>query len=359
MSSPFSAHSPLPEGFVLDVYCFERVLGSPGAFGTTYAARDTKAGTRLAIKELFPRDLVMRDTDLLVHPQSAEEAGYFQDAMRMFRHEADVLSQVKHENVVRVLDYFEANGTGYMVMEYQEGYDLSRHFTMQKPGRLNENELRKLILPLLDGLEAVHAHNYLHRDIKPTNIYLTRGHRPLLLDFGAARQMVVSRSRPVTTILTAPFAPFEQYGTSIPQGPWTDIYAMGCVMFEALVSVDELPPSPNRLGEDTLVPLSHRLRGQEYSDDLLAAIDWSLQVNPQDRPQTIAAWREVLHGKASPPKPLSVPINQGSPVPALPTAADEAKRRRTMWIVVGVGVLFFFFLFVIAAVVAAIWYFHR
>jgi hypothetical protein len=134
---------------------------------------------------------------------------------------------------------------------------------------------------------------------------------------------------------------------------------MGCVMFEALVSVDELPPSPNRLGEDTLVPLSQRLRGQEYSDNLLAAIDWSLQVNPQDRPQTIAAWREVLHGKTSPPRPAPVPASQAASAPAPPKAADEAKRRRTMWIVAGAGLLFFFFLMVLIAVVAAIWYFHR
>jgi|GEM_PF-4075094 len=86
-----------------------------------------------------------------------------------------------------------------MVMQYEEGYDLRRHLDRQKPYRLNENELKKLLMPLLDGLEAVHDLNYLHRDIKPSNIYLTRGHKPLLLDFGAARQMVVSRSRPVET----------------------------------------------------------------------------------------------------------------------------------------------------------------
>src|SRR5271165_4083974 len=114
-----------------------------------------------------------------------------------------------------------------MVMQYEEGYDLRRHLDRQKPYRLNENELKRLLMPLLDGLEAVHNLNYLHRDIKPSNIYLTGGHKPLLLDFGAARQMVVSRSRPVEQILTPPYGAIEQYGQASPQGPFTDIYAIG------------------------------------------------------------------------------------------------------------------------------------
>src|SRR6202000_629755 len=125
-----------------------------------------------AIKELFPSDLVVRSRSGKVLIQTGADEPIFLEAMRMFRQEASILAQVKHENVVRVVDYLETNGTAYMVMEYEEGYDLNEHLEMQKPQRPNENELRKLLMPLLDGLEAVHNLNYLHRDIKPSNLYL-------------------------------------------------------------------------------------------------------------------------------------------------------------------------------------------
>ncbi|MBV8227730.1 MAG: serine/threonine protein kinase, partial [Verrucomicrobia bacterium] len=214
------------------------------------------------------------------------------------------LSQVKHENVVKVLDYFEANGTGYMVMAYEEGYDLREHLEYQRPGRLNENELRKLLMPLLDGLEAVHNLNYLHRDIKPSNIYLTREHKPLLLDFGAARQIVVSRTRSIEQILTPPFAPFEQYAQSLPQGPYTDLYAIGVVTFTALLADERFPHAPDRLEKDPFVPLRKRLHGQEYSQEFLEAVDWALQVKAEARPQSVAVWRKALtsHRSGRPPK---------------------------------------------------------
>ena len=295
MSPPLSAHRPLPPGYILDVYQFEQVLGNAGAFGITYAARNLSSGRRVAIKELFPSDYVIRDATDHVVVQTTSDEQIFIEAVRMFRREADILSRVKHENVVKVFDYLEANGTGYMVMQYEEGYDLRSHLDRQKPYRLNENELKKLLMPLLDGLEAVHDLNYLHRDIKPSNIYLTRGHKPLLLDFGAARQMVVSRSRPVEQILTPPYGAIEQYGQASPQGPFTDIYAIGVVLFTAMLAGERFPNAPDRLSRDPFVPMSLRLRGQEYSEEFLAAVDWALKLRAEQRPQSIHAWRQALN----------------------------------------------------------------
>ena len=305
MSSPFSAHGPLPPGYTLDVYRFEKVLGNPGSFGVTYAARDKNTGARVAIKELFPADFVVRSPKGRVLIQTPPDEEFFREAQRMFRQEANILSQVKHENVVRVIDYLEANGTAYMVMEYQDGYDLYEHLEMQKPQRPNENELRKLLMPLLDGLEAVHNLNYLHRDIKPSNLYLTRQHRLLLLDFGAARQVVVSRSRPLTEILTAPYGPIEQYGQTLPQGPFTDIYAIGVVLFTAMQRGIRFPAAPDRLRQDTFVPLQQQLRDSEYSPAFLAAVDWALQIRGQDRPPTINAWRSALNASQPRKRPAA------------------------------------------------------
>ncbi|EDY17346.1 serine/threonine protein kinase [Chthoniobacter flavus Ellin428] len=303
MPPPSFSHKPLPAGYILDVYQFERVLGSPGTFGITYAARNVKNGKRLAIKELFPSDYVIRDGTHRVVVQTKSDEQVLVEAVRMFRQEATILSKVQHDNVIKVLDYLEANGTGYMVMNYEDGYDLQIHLDKQKPNRLNENELRRLLMPLLDGLATVHRLNYLHRDIKPSNIYLTREHIPLLLDFGAARQMIVSRSRPVEQILTPPYGPIEQYGKTSPQGPYTDIYAMGVVLFRAMLANERFPNAPDRMTHDPVVPLTRRLKGQEYSAGFLSAVDWALRFRAEDRPQTIHAWREAI--EASQPKQRS------------------------------------------------------
>jgi serine/threonine protein kinase len=287
-------HRPLPPGFTLDVYRFDQVLGNPGAFGITYYAQVRGSGKRVAIKELFPADLAIRQGTQKVSVESQSQWTLFDSALQMFRREAEILSQVRHPNVVKVIDYLEANGTGYMVMEYESGHDLRVHLDQQRPGRPNENELRRLLFPLLDGLEVVHSLNYLHRDIKPSNIYITRTHRPLLLDFGAARQNVVGHTRPVEQVLTPPYAPFEQYGQSLPQGPYTDIYALGVVMFAAILPNERFPSAPDRLSRDRFVPLAQRLRGQEYSTEFLAAIDWALQFRAEARPQNIAEWRTAL-----------------------------------------------------------------
>jgi len=300
-----SAHRPLPAGYQLDRYEFDKVLGTPGAFGITYAARDRR-GHWVAIKELFPTDHVVRSGSETVVAQTAEDEKMFRTAMDLFRREAKILGKINHQNVVKVIDYLETNGTGYMVMVYERGFDLDRYLRSQRPGRLNENELLKLLTPLLDGLEAVHRLDYLHRDIKPSNIYLSRDdHKPLLLDFGAAHQIVVARSRPITQILTPPYAPIEQWGHELPMGPYTDIHAMGVVLYEAMLGDRGFPNAPDRLGKDPFVPLVRQLRGQEYSNRFLSAVDWALRVHGKDRPQTVEEWRAAF------PQPSSVLGNSG------------------------------------------------
>lgn len=289
-----SAHRSLPRGYRLDIYQLEMVLGTPGAFGITYAALD-RNDRWVAIKELFPVDHVFRSGTDTVVAQTTEQERIFRSAMDMFRREAQILGKIRHPNVIRVLDYLETNGTGYMVMEYHNGFDLGRHLKTQRPGRLNENELIKLLMPLLDGMEAVHNLDYLHRDIKPSNIYLAReDHNPLLLDFGAAHQVVVSRSRPITQILTPPYAPIEQWGHSPKMGPYTDIHAMGVVLFEAMLADHDFPNAPDRLGIDPFIPMARQLRGQEYSHEFLEVVDWALQVHAKDRPQTVQEWRKAF-----------------------------------------------------------------
>lgn len=292
---------------MLDRYRLQEVLGSPGAFGVTYYATDTESGRKVAIKELFPTDCMVRDPDgsgTLI-PRSPDDAIAFQEALRMFEEEAKVLLNLRHENIVRALDFFHHDGIGtaYLVMQFEPGYSLGSHLDLQRPGRLNERELLKILDPLLNGLEAVHQMKYLHRDLKPSNIYITQGNKPILLDFGAARQVVVGRTRPLTMVLTVGFAPFEQYSKALKQGPYTDIYAMGAVLCYAITNA--IPDAAtDRKTNDGYVPLAKRLRGSEYSQPFLEAVDWALEFRSEDRPQTVAQWRTALHeGTQRPTKP--------------------------------------------------------
>jgi len=158
----------------------------------------------------------------------------------------------------------------------------------------DEGELRGVLMPLLSGLERVHDAGFLHRDIKPDNIYLTTNGRPVLLDFGSARQAVSNRSMAMTSIVTSGYAPFEQYYEDGNQGPWSDIYAMGAVMYRAIVG-KKPPESTRRLKDDPCEKLATRYDGQ-YDPHFLKAIDKALSVNETKRPQSVAEWRGMLGG---------------------------------------------------------------
>jgi len=299
-----SPHEPLPPGFEVDDYTIESRLGQPGGFGVTYAARRRRDDRKVALKELFPSALAVRQPQGKIVPKSRAEAAIFQEARRIFRREAEILSRVRHENVVHVIDYLETLGTGYIVMRYEEGYDLGRHLEQQRPNRPNENELLKLLLPLLDGLAAVHRLNYLHRDIKPGNVYLTRAHKPMLIDFGSSKSYLGKKSGNV--MVSEGYSPYELYFTDAEdgrEGPFTDIYSLGAVLRTAMLPGEALPGALSRAKKDPLVPLAERLRNQEYSRPFLEAVDWALRPHGTDRPQTLSAWREALTRGGLPPLP--------------------------------------------------------
>ena len=267
-----------------------RVLGY-GGFGITYLGWNIALDIPVAIKEYLPADLATREQDLSVVPQSSQVASDFQWGLERFLDEARTLARFQHPNIVRVHQYFEAHGTAYIAMDYVEGEDLSAYLT--RKGTLSEDELKAILYPLLDGLEVVHRAAFLHRDIKPDNIVIRDVDSvPVLLDFGSARQAIGAKSRPVTSIVTAGYAPIEQYSSRERQGAWTDIYALGGVCYRALTG--QVPEdATDRVRNDPLIPVAKRCSGQA-SRGFLSAIDAALSVDEADRPQSVGAWREVL-----------------------------------------------------------------
>lgn len=290
MSVP-SLVGALQRGMNLHEYRIERVLGH-GGFGITYLAYDTLLDKLVAIKEYLPNELAARVEGQSVSIRSADSREAFDWGRSHFVKEAKVLARFAHPNLIQVHRFFELNGTAYFVMDYAEGTTLAA--LLKAEGPLPEERLRALLVPITHGLEQVHEKGVLHRDIKPDNILLRRDGTPVLIDFGAARQTMGGATLSVMGVVTAGYAPLEQYGTSGTQGPWTDVYALGAVAYR-IVTGNKPADAVNRVGHDPVVP-ARTVGAGRYSDHVLSAIDWALAVSPEDRPQTVVEWREALEG---------------------------------------------------------------
>ena len=280
----------LPAGYELGRYRFQEILGS-GGFGITYLAEDKTLGRRVAIKELLPNEIATRVDGTTVVAKTESEEQNLTWARERFVGEGRALAACDHPNVVNVYEMIEANGTAYMVTKYEEGRSLEQWLReLERPP--NESELRSILMPLLSGLETVHKAGFLHRDIKPENIYITKNGRPVLLDFGSARQAISNRSMAMTSIVTSGYAPFEQYHEDGNQGAWSDIYALAAVMYRAITG-KKPPEATRRLKDDPIEKLTTRYAGK-YDAEFLRAIDKALLVNEKQRPQTVPDWRRRL-----------------------------------------------------------------
>ena len=317
-------------GTRLQEYEIRAVLGQ-GGFGITYLAFDTIFEREVALKEYLPRDFAARTEGSTVVPYSSADANDYRWGLDRFLKEAQTLVVFDHQHLNKVHRFFKANGTAYMALEYIDGQTLSA--LLGKYPTVPESHLQRIIREILDGLEEVHEKNYIHRDIKPSNIMLRkRDGSAVLVDFGAARQTVGQRSKSLVSILTPGYAPIEQYDPEAADiGPWSDLYALGMVAYRCVSGAGEtaLPDAVKRAnarrkGGQDLTPAVEVGKGA-YAAHFLAAIDWAIEVNEEERPQSIAAWREALFGdqdaaETQPPAPAASP----SPVPAAVSAESSA-----------------------------------
>jgi serine/threonine protein kinase len=281
----------LPAGHAVEEYRIERLLGV-GGFGLTYLATDANLNLKVALKEYLPGDIALRAQDQSITPSSPDKADDFQWGKGRFLDESRTLASFRHPNIIRVMRFFEANGTAYMVMEYVEGAPLPDWLKPRRP--LVEGQVASITVPLLEGLEVVHASGYLHRDIKPSNIYIRADGTPVLLDFGSARQ----RSSELTAIVSPGYAPFEQYHSQGRQGPWSDIYAFAGVLYWMVTGQRPLEAAA-RVRQDTMAPAVQAGDRIRFRPEFLAAIDWGLAPHEDERPQSVAQWREALLDAAS------------------------------------------------------------
>jgi len=307
----------LPPGYELLEYRIESLLGV-GGFGLTYLALDVNLNTKVALKEYLPADFAIRAEDQSVQPKSASAQESFEWGLKRFLDESRTLASFRHPNIVRVMRFFEANRTAYMVMEFIAGKPLNE-WLKERSAPLDEERVARMAAPLLDGLEVIHRAGYLHRDIKPPNIFLRDDGNPILIDFGSARMKTPDQE--LTAIVTPGFAPLEQYHTHGKQGPWSDIYSFGSVLYW-LVTGQKPIEAPARVREDTMRSAVDGGDRKRFSAEFLAAIDWALKPHERNRPQSVAEWRSALlvGDRAALARTRTVTVREpaSGPTPAMP-----------------------------------------
>jgi len=287
---------PLQEGSQLENYRILRVLAA-GGFSYVYLAHDQNEAP-VAIKEYLPATLALRTEA----PESGArraipdaELAHFRFGMKSFFEEGKALAHLAHPNVVRVLNFFRANDTAYLVMRYERGRTLEDHIRARR-GALEEAWMRKTFAQLLNGLREVHSNKLLHLDIKPANVYVRNDGTPVLIDFGAARQAFSAEGLKLPPSYTPGFAAPEQHNGAAPLGPWTDIYSVGATLY-ACFAAGEPQRADERIKSDQIVPARRAWKGK-YSTQLLDTVDWCLKLSHLDRPQSVFALQKALLGES-------------------------------------------------------------
>ena len=286
--------APLPPDTLIGGYRVLRKLAG-GGFGLVYLAEDA-SGQQVAIKEYLPTALTLRAPGELVPQVAPEKLSLYRLGLKSFFEEGRSLAQISHASVVSVLNFFRQNETVYMVMNYLEGATLQDFIVtareLKKDKVFRESTIRSLFDEILRGLRVVHQHKMLHLDLKPANIFITDDNRAVMLDFGAAREVLNKEGSFTRPMYTPGFAAPEMYRRDATMGPWTDVYAIGACIYSCMHGY---PPNeaPQRLEKDRLALSLTRMRGL-YSDSLIEMVEWCMALDPLSRPQSVFALQKEL-----------------------------------------------------------------
>lgn len=294
--APVRAETPVHQlrpGTVLDNrYLVGRSIGQ-GGFGITYIGRDNVLDMRVAIKEYYPNGYSTRNHRVsdTVTITDDDRDGFFRSGKEKFLREAKILAKFCDDpGIVGVRDFFEANGTAYIVMEYLNGVTLKEYITERGP--LPARGVFDLMHPIITVLGKVHEHGVIHRDISPDNILLLPDGRPKLLDFGAARE--VREGQSLSVMLKLGYAPEEQYRRKGNQGPWTDVYALCATMYFCLTG-----RAPEESIERVWNNDENMVKPSEAGSDIQprqeAVILKGLAVKGEDRYQSMAELEAALY----------------------------------------------------------------
>lgn len=355
-TEPESALHLRPRTELHGQYLVGKVLGH-GGFGITYLGWDLNLERKIAIKEYLPSGVAVRTgINSEVMPFSGEMRKDFEYGLERYLDEARTVARFQtHPSIVSVLNFFRANGTAYLVMEYLEGATLER-FLDSNQGKTTIDMMLTVMVPVMDALHTVHQQGILHRDISPDNVYITRNWAVKVLDFGAARYALGQKSRNLSVILKEGYAPVEQYHSKGHQGPWTDVYGCAATIYRGLTGKTP-PASLDRMQADDLEAPS--ALGVELSPVQEQAILRALAVQPERRFATMEAFKLAITGMApavAEPEvvpeqepgsrtPLHVTQRSGVyppvPAPAPPISRQQQKAPVPKWVWAAAGGMLF------------------
>ena len=222
-----------------------------GGFGITYIGRDLTLDRRVAVKEYFPNGYVNRNNNVsqLVSATTDNQVSFFKKGLQNFLEEARKIAKLTNvSGIVDVREYFEENGTAYIIMEYLDGINLSVY--LRQNGVFKPETIFQLMLPITYSLQKMHDEGIIHRDISPDNIMYLRDGTLKLTDFGSARYFS-NAQKEMSVVVKQGYAPEEQYSKNGDQGPWTDVYGLCATMYRCItgkIPVDAI----DRIKEDTL-----------------------------------------------------------------------------------------------------------
>ena len=306
----------LPVGFRLNnKYRIQNVLGQ-GGFGITYLAEDTVLDIKVCIKELFVMGSSTRGANMTVLTQNMKEFS-FADFRERFIQEAKQLARFNHPNIVRVIEFFEANNTAYVVMEYVEGPTLKEQ--VMAVGPLSAQVSQKIIESILDAVEVIHNASMLHRDIKPDNLIIGNDGRVVLIDFGSARAYSDEKTVAQTAMVSPGYAPLEQYNPNARKGAYTDIYSIGATFYYMLTGQKPLNVT-ERYTERMKAP--HEIN-KNVSMQVSSAVMLAMEMKPEDRFQNIQDFRIALSMLSAPNPILEKPKTSDVQQPPKPKAVNK------------------------------------
>lgn len=317
MDSKVIGSGVLEPGASVEGCVIERVVGAPSDYGINYLAYDRAEGL-VVLREFLPLGVAQR-IDAQVLPRGEQGEAVFRWAMRAFIGDMEALMRIRHSNVVGVRRCFESAGTAYAVIEYIEGEALRARL---QAGGFDAAELGRLIEPLMDGLRVAHANGLVHYNIEPGNVMLRRDGEPVLVDFGAARNVVRLRHGALGTSAVSGYAPIKEYSVTGRRGPWTDIYGLAAIAYRAMTGT--VPPSSVDRRSGVVLPSCVSIASKAFPLPMRQAVDWALALDSRQRPQTIEDWQAAWRGAAPVPDFERQPHASSAAPVSLPALSDEA-----------------------------------
>lgn len=260
-----------------------------GGFGVTYIGWDALLEHKIAIKEYMPSEFSTRalgTKEVTIFGGKKEEQ--FKSGLEKFNDEAKKLAKFSNDDgIVKVYDSFKENNTAYIIMEYLDGETLAEYLEREK--KISYEKAVEIILPIASALKDVHEAGIIHRDIAPDNIFLTKDGKVKLIDFGAARFATTSHSRSLSVLIKQGYSPEEQYRSRGDQGAYTDVYALGAVMYRMITG--EVPPDAlerrafyENKKKDILIPITKFCK--DVPENKQNAIYNAMNVRIEDRTQS-------------------------------------------------------------------------